>query len=178
MKVNDEILKSVASESILNAQSLMLDADILREAKRYQRAYALYQFAMEEVGKAMSSVMLLVLIDPDEDDLKDYEKGFLRHRYKIKKSGTLDTLICQFLYKGNYDEAMKFLESSAAEDENLLDEQKNKSLYTAICNNTVLMPSEMIDEKSMNYIWFRVLTRYKMSQPFINIILTHYNEIR
>lgn len=102
MKVNDEILKSVASESILNAQSLMLDADILREAKRYQRAYALYQFAMEEVGKALSSVMLLVLIDPNEDDFK--------HPHKIKKSGLLDMLICQFLYKGNYEEAMKFFE--------------------------------------------------------------------
>ncbi len=110
MKVNDEILKSVASESILNAQSLMLDADILREAKRYQRAYALYQFAMEEVGKALSSVMLLVLIDPNEDDFKEYKKGFFKHPHKIKKSGLLDMLICQFLYKGNYEEAMKFFE--------------------------------------------------------------------
>jgi AbiV family abortive infection protein len=178
MEVNDEILKDVVKKSLLNAQSLMLDADILREAKRYQRAYALYQFAMEEVGKALSSVFLLVLINPNEEDIKEYEKGFFKHPHKIKKSSSLDMLICQFLYKGNFEKAKEFLESSISENENYLDEQKNKSLYTAIVGNTVMMPSEMVDEKRMNYIWYRVLTRYNMAQPFVNIILTHYDQLR
>jgi AbiV family abortive infection protein len=178
MEVNDEILKDVVKKSLLNAQSLMLDADILREAKRYQRAYALYQFAMEEVGKALSSVFLLVLINPNEEDIKEYKKGFFKHPHKIKKSSSLDMLICQFLYKGNFEKAKEFLESSISENENYLDEQKNKSLYTAIVGNTVMMPSEMVDEKRMNYIWYRVLTRYNMAQPFVNIILTHYDQLR
>jgi AbiV family abortive infection protein len=178
MEINDEILKAVASKSMLNAESLMSDADILREAKRYQRAYALYQFAMEEVGKALSSVMLLVLIDRNEEDIKEYKKGFFRHPHKIKKSGSLDMLICQFLHKGNYDKAMEFLESSISENENYLDEQKNKSLYTAIISNSVMMPSEMIGEKRMNYIWYRVLTRYGMAEPFVNIMLENYGKMR
>lgn len=178
MEINDEILKAVAEKSMLNAQSIMLDADILREAKRYQRAYALYQFAMEEVGKALSSVMLLVLIDRNEEDIKEYKKGFFRHPHKIKKSRSLDMLICQLLHKGNYEKAMEFLKSSISENENYLDEQKNKSLYTTIISDSVMMPSEMISEKRMNYIWYRVLTRYAMAQPFVNIILKHYAEIR
>jgi AbiV family abortive infection protein len=178
MEINDEILKDVASKSMLNAQSLMSDADILREAKRYQRAYALYQFAMEEVGKALSSVMLLVLIDRNEEDIKEYKKGFFRHPHKIKKSRLLDMFICQFLHKGDYEKAIEFLESSISENENDLDEQKNKSLYTAVINNTVMMPSEMIGEEKMNYIWYRVLGRYGMAQAFVNILLKHYGEIR
>jgi AbiV family abortive infection protein len=133
---------------------------------------------MEEVGKAISSVLLLVLIDPTEEDIKKYKKGFFKHPHKIKKSGSLDMLICQFLHKGYYDGAMKFLESSMAEDEEHLDAQKNKSLYTAIISDNVMMPSEMVDERSMNYIWFRVLTRYKMALPFVNMILEHYDKIR
>lgn len=178
MEINDEILKAVAVKSMLNAQSLMLDADILREAKRYQRAYALYQFAMEEVGKALSSVMLLVLIDPNEEDIKKYKNGFFKHPYKIKKSSSLDMLICQFLYKGNFEKAKEFLELSISENENYLDEQKNKCLYTAIIGKTVMMPSEMVHEKSMNYIWHRVFTRYEMAQPIVNILLKHYGEMR
>jgi AbiV family abortive infection protein len=178
MNVNEEILKEVAKKSMQNAESLMSDADLLREAKRFQRAYALYQFAMEEVGKAISSVLLLVLIDPSEEDIKSYKIEFFKHPHKIKKSGSLDMLICQFLYKGDYDGAMKFLESSMSEDEHHLDAQKNKSLYTAINNDDVLMPSEMVDEKTMNYIWDRVLTRHKMAQPFINITLEHYAKLR
>jgi AbiV family abortive infection protein len=178
MEINYEILKAVALKSMLNAKSLMSDADILREAKRYQRAYALYQFAMEEVGKALSSVMLLVLIDRNEEDIKEYKKGFFRHPSKIKKSRSLDMLICQLLYKGNYEKAMEFLKSTISENENYLDEQKNKSLYTAIISNSVMMPSEMISEKRMNYIWYRVITRYGMAEPFVNILLKHYSEIR
>jgi AbiV family abortive infection protein len=178
MNVNDEILKAVAKKSMQNAESLMSDADLLREAKRHQRAYALYQFAMEEVGKAISSVLLLALIDPTEKDIKEYRDGFTRHRYKIKKSRALDTFICQVLYKGDYDGAMAFLQSSMAEDEKHLDVQKNKSLYTEIISDKVMMPLEMVDETSMNYIWNRAVTRYKMAQPFIDILVKHYCELR
>ncbi len=178
MNVNDEILMEVAKKSMQNAESLMSDADLLREAKRFQRAYALYQFAMEEVGKAISSVLLLVLIDRTNEDVKEYKKGFFKHPSKIKKSGSLDMFICQFLYKGDYDGAMKFLESCMSEDENYLDAQKNKSLYTDVVEDNVLMPSEMVNEESMKYIWFRVLSRHKMAEPFVRMILEHYEKIR
>lgn len=178
MKVNDEILKDVANKSMQNAEFLMSDADLLREAKRYQRAYALYQFAMEEVGKAISSVLLLALIDPTEKDIKEYREGFTKHRYKIEKSRALDTFICQVLYKGDYDGAMAFLQSSMSEEANYLDIQKNNSLYTNIINGDVKLPLQMIDEKNMNYIWNRAVTRYKMAQPFISILVKHYCELR
>ena len=178
MIINDEILKKVAEKSMENAEALMSDADLLKEAKRYQRAYALYQFSMEEVGKAISSVLLLALINPTSQDIKEYEKSFFRHPHKIKKSATLDTFICQVLHKGDYDGAMAFLESSISENENKLDEYKNKSLYTAIVGNDVKIPSEMVDENKMNYIWFRAITRYRMAQPFVKMGLEHYQELR
>jgi AbiV family abortive infection protein len=178
MIINDEILKKVAEKSMKNAESLMSDANILKEAKRYQRAYALYQFSMEEVGKAVSSVLLLVLIDPTAEDIKEYKKNFTKHRYKIKRSVGLGSFICQVLYKGNYEGAMSFLESSMSENENTLDEYKNKSLYTAIIGDDVKIPSEMVDEKKMDYVWFRATTRYNMAQPFIKVLLEHYQKLR
>src|SRR5688572_19710883 len=124
MIINDEILKSVAEKSLQNAESLMSDADILKDAKRYQTAYTLYQFSMEEVGKAISSILLLTLVDPTDQDYREYKRNFTRHRYKIKRSGALDAFICQVLHRGDFDGAMKFLESSLSENENTLDEHK------------------------------------------------------
>jgi AbiV family abortive infection protein len=178
MIINDEILKKVAAKSMQNAESLMSDADLLREAKRYQRAYALYQFSMEEVGKAISSVLLLALIDPTNEDISIYKKNFTKHRYKIKRSSFLDSFICQVLYKGDYEGAMNFLNSSLEENESILDDRKNKSLYTEIIGEEVKVPSEMIDDTHMNYVQFRATTRYKMAQPMVKMLSEHYEELR
>jgi AbiV family abortive infection protein len=178
MTINDKILKEVAKKSMENAEALMSDADILREAGRYQRAYAIYQFAMEEVGKAMSSIFLLLLIDPTAQDIKEYERNLKMHPYKIKTSGALDSFICQVIYKGDFEGALKFLESSISENEHDLDRDKNNSLYTNIVGDDVKKPIEMIDEEKMKYIWFRAISRYKIAEPFINMGLEHYETLR
>jgi len=178
MTITDETLKKVAEKSMQNAASLRDDADILKEAKRYQRAYALYQFSMEEVGKAIESVLLLVLIDPQPEDIRQYKKNFFKHTAKIKRSSALDTFICQVLYKGDYDGALLFLKSSFAEDENELDDCKNKSLYTSVIGDHVKTPLEMIDEEKMNYIWLRAITRYKIAEPFVRMLIEHYETLR
>lgn len=178
MIITDETLKNVAEKSMQNAALLREEADLLREANRYQRAYALYQFSMEEVGKAMDSVLLLVLIDPTEDDVRQYKRNFFKHTAKIKKSSALDTFICQVLYKGDYEGALTFLESSLAENELELDNYKNQSLYTSIIGDSVKTPLEMIDEEKMNYIRLRAVSRYKMVEPFIRMLLEHYIKLR
>ncbi|HRI22019.1 MAG TPA: AbiV family abortive infection protein [Panacibacter sp.] len=178
MKISDEILKEVAKKSLENAKALMSDADILREANRYQRAYAIYQFAMEEVGKAISSILLLILIDPNEKDFKEFERSFKSHTSKIKRSRALDSFICQVIYKGDFDGALNFLQSSISENENQLDQSKNNSLYTNIIDSQVKKPSEMISENQMNYIWLRAISRYKIAQPFVTMALEHYETLR
>ncbi len=178
MTINDEILRNVAQKSMQNAELLMSDADLLKVEKRYQRAYALYQFSMEEVGKALSSVLLLTLIDQRPEDIEKYKKNFSKHQPKIKRSATLDTFICQVLYKGDYEGAMFFLKATISEDEKELDQNKNHSLYTDIIGNDVKAPREMIGEEKMNFICFKAITRYKMAQPFVNMILEHYEELR
>lgn len=178
LKINDTILVKVAEKSLQNAESLISDADLLKENKRYQRAYALYQFAMEEVGKAISSVLLLITINPSQKDFKEYSEEFVAHRKKIKRSSALDAFICKVVYKGNYEGAMSFLESTISEDEKKLDEYKNKSLYTEIIGDDVKSPAEMMGQKGVNYIWLRALSRFKMAQPFVKMCLEHYITLR
>lgn len=178
MKIYDQILELVAIKSLENSQSLMDDADVLREFNRYQRAYALYQFAMEEVGKAIASVLLLIQTEMTEEDVKEYETTFYRHPLKIKQSAGVDKLICMFAFKGNPEGALSFLESSFSENENELDALKNKSLYTAIEGDTVKIPLNMIGEEKMNYIWYRAKSRYTAANVFVNIMLKNYQELR
>jgi len=179
MVINERVLCRVAEKSIRNAQSLIADAVLLRNNNRIARAYTLYQFAVEEVGKALASAFLVLRPDAlTPDNIKEYKKSFLSHRKKIKQSRAMDTLICQLLYKGNPDEALSFLEGAAKEDAEQLDTNKNNSLYTNIIGEEVLCPEEMITEAMMKYIEFRALTRYKFVENFIKAHLANYNELR
>lgn len=178
MKVNDEILKLVIIKSLENSQSLMDDADVLRESNRYQRAYALYQFSMEEVGKAIASVLLLIQTEITDEDVKKYKNNFYRHQRKIKQSAGVDKLICLIAFKGKPEDALSFLKSSLSENEKELDELKNKSLYTAIDGDTVKTPLEMIGVEKMNYIWYRAKSRYTAAKGFVDITLRNYQELR
>ena len=164
MIINNEILKKVAEKSLQNAESLISDADLLREGKRHQRAYTLYQLSIEEVGKALSSVYLLISIDRTPKDIKEYKEGFRLHKYK-------------FLFKGNPTKALIFLKSSIADTPDLLDNKKNKSLYTAIIGNEVKMPIDMITEQNMNEINSRAETRFGMGGALVRMLLENYEKL-
>lgn len=53
MNFNEKDLLIAVSKSILNSEDLISDADLLLDNNRLARAYALYQLAIEEAGKAM-----------------------------------------------------------------------------------------------------------------------------
>ena len=179
MVINEKTLLEVAKKSITNAESLLLDGDLLRENKRIQRAYTLYQLAMEEVGKAISSIIMLFVPDGlSEENIKEYKRIFFKHKPKTKKSSAMDIFICEVLYRGDAEGALSFLQSSFTEDETLLDERKNNSLYTAIVGEKVKNPAEMIDQTMMQHIWFRARSRYNAAFAFINIGLNNYKELR
>jgi len=53
MNFNEKGLLSAVSKSILNSEDLISDAELLLDNNRLARAYALFQLAIEEAGKAM-----------------------------------------------------------------------------------------------------------------------------
>lgn len=178
-EITDETLQLVVVKSLENAQSLIADANLLREHKRFQRAYTLYQLATEEVGKSIASVLLLTTPGgASEDDIEEYWKIFFNHQKKTKKSSGMDIFICQALHKGNLDDALSFLQTSFSEEEKDLDDFKNKSLYTSLNDGIVKIPSDIIDESMCNRLYFRATSRYTFSIGLAKTVVDHLPEIR
>ena len=133
MQITEELLKEVAKKSVQNAKSLIEDAELLKQNNRFQRAYTLYQLAMEEVGKSVISFVLLVSPDGlSKENKKMYIKEFFEQKRKAKRSAGIDILFAEVLYQGEVDNAFSFLKSSFGESEIELNNRKNFSLYTSL----------------------------------------------
>lgn len=63
MKITESLLIDIAQKSLENAKSLIDDALLLKQHERFSRAYTLFQLAIEEAGKSISAMVLLVTYD-------------------------------------------------------------------------------------------------------------------
>ncbi|MBI5915264.1 MAG: AbiV family abortive infection protein, partial [Bacteroidetes bacterium] len=83
MKITKEILIDAAKKSLENAKELVVDAIILEKNNRKERAYTLFQFSIEEVGKAISSTLMIFTKGyNDVDRTKEYVRFFKDHKFK------------------------------------------------------------------------------------------------
>ena len=179
MQITEQLLKEVAEKSLQNAQSLIEDAELLKQNNRIQRTYTLYQLAMEEVGKSVISFVLIVSPDGlSEGNQKMYREEFFEHRRKTKRSGAMDILVVEVLYQGEVDNALSFLESSFKESEKELNNRKNYSLYTSVIENNVKRPDEVITKDMVNHIWFRTISRFNAAKAFVETGLKNWEALR
>jgi AbiV family abortive infection protein len=85
----DGILKSLS-----NATDLFDDAETLFEKKRYPRAYALFQYTIEEVGKASIIFNLnCVKISTTKKSKKKFQNEFRSHGIKTQNAIGLDIML-------------------------------------------------------------------------------------
>ena len=147
MKLSEKLLIEICRKSLDNARDLILDADLLKENKRIPRAYTLYQLATEEVGKAIYCYLIIFQQQYDNPKVKsEFKSVFFSHSEKTEKSGHLNMIMVQILFKGNFEGALNFLQESINEKTQLkeIDNLKNNSLYTAVIDSKVKNPSEII----------------------------------
>lgn len=181
MKLSEQILIEVCQKSLENARELIGEADLLKENQKIARSYTLYQLATEEVGKAIYCYLIIFQKQYDDPAIKlEFDKVFRSHKIKTDKSSSLNIMIAQVLYKGNFEGAMKFLEETIEEGKQLnhINDFKNYSLYTSIVDSNVKNPSEIITERHLANIELKAKSRFGATNAFVKVGIEHLESLR
>lgn len=170
--VRTENIINGMKKSFNNANSLIEEAYILESNKKWARAYALCQLAIEELAKV--PMLFSLLIKRINDYTIDYGQlniNFKDHTEKTKIS--IETEIYFFkLYKKHsgedwVDNAIKKGEELNAKI-NEQDNLKNESLYVSIKNDDFQSPDEVIDEEKFNSVYGTAFLRKTMFKNLVD----------
>lgn len=170
MNLTEEILIEAAAKSLENANELIGEAEILKNHERTSRAYGLFQLSIEEVGKSIYCYLLLVQNNfNNKNEEKKFKTFFKSHDKKTYESTRLDLFIAQVIFKGNFVGALNFLKKSIAETRQLgtIVEKKNRSFYTSIVKDQIVIPSTQISEQMLREVEFNARTRFNAANAFI-----------
>ena len=175
MKIKRQDLFQAIDKSLSNARSLHEEAVILRNHNRYARSYCLYQFCIEEVGKAMLTCDFL--LQDDYSKIDKFLKNFVKHTPKTLRSIQLDYT---FLSHTENDVLKKKIIMNAFSQENSLlklNNYKNYSLYTDWVDGKFQSPEEKITEKDLTNISLFATMRLEMATAYLRIGVTEFENI-
>lgn len=178
MKLTKDSLFEAITKSIENARQLIEEGEILKNKRRYARAYTLFQLATEEVGKAMMTYGFLLFDDFENVGIQHkFLKNFKDHKIKIKKSVSIDFMIA----KAIGSESIKKVILSNAETQmtliNKINDLKNNSLYTSLIVHKFLLPSEIITETMANDLGFYADIRQKTAKQVTKFGIKNFEKI-
>lgn len=128
--------------SIENSNSLLTDAKLLFENKRYERSVALAVLAIEEAGKI--SIIRSILLEDEPGDLKKSWQEYRRHTDK-----NLSWILPELASKGARQlEDMGPIFDTNSDHGQTLENLKQLSFYTdSFTNSKWSSPKDVIDEK-------------------------------
>lgn len=177
--LDDRNLIEGVKKCLINAQSLIEDALLLKDNNRIERAYALFQLSIEELGKA--SLLYFFATTQDEDKLRNvkaFRKEFLNHKVKTAKAIHFDVIILNSIK--NKIDRHKFLYSILMEHEfiDIFNDFKNYSLYTSIIDDRFLLPSEIISDKHLEEIEARATIRLDLIKSTLEFLLKGFEEVK
>lgn len=178
IKLDKDLLIKAVRKSILNAADLIKDATILKDHKRIPRSYALFQLAMEEVGKAMTTYGFLLFEDFEN---KEAQAKFLKnskdHKKKTSKAIGFDFFLLEAL-KSNQSkkEFIKFINKQYSNLDRIND-LKNLSLYASFYKDDFVLPTEVISIEELHGIEVFVKFRYTGAEKIINIGLENFEGV-
>ncbi len=169
--MNDIELKKGFGLIVENAEQLIKDASILKRNASYPRSYALFQLAIEEVGKALIIYKALIEfywgVNIGEEYLK--KQGFFDHKQKTKQS-----LIVEYFAVKVFERSINKrtdLEKAIFEDADSIEsinKMKNLSLYVSIHENVFLSPSNIITKETTDEIEYKAIARVNSIKPFLH----------
>ena len=150
-EINQAILINCVEKCLQNARELFDEAEILKNNKKYPRAYTLYHLSIEEIGKIFIIFQYLVQDDYSEEKSKKFSKEFADHKTKIKTSRNSEKIMLALLKNEPSTEDFENLTYDKVTIERL-NHFKNLSLYTFIDNKSVFKPSDIISLDDINLI--------------------------
>jgi len=165
-------------KSLVNATDLFDDAEILLNQKRYPRAYTLFQFAIEEIGKA--SMIFEFLLNTDYEnkiEQNKFKKKFIDHKSKIESSIGIDLLLAFSIPNQKLKSKLIHNVNRQQNKINELNNLKNSSLYTDIVNDRFILPNELINEKMVSEIQFISNLRLKSAKQIYEIALGNFDKL-
>lgn len=169
--LDDETLEKGYQLTFDNAKQLIHDADTLKKFERYQRAYTLYQLAIEEIGKCRILWKAIIDYYQGKQISEKYLKknGFFKHEDKTQQS-LISELSAIWLYEHSSGKKLEKMKRQIANDHknvsdiNLL---KNRSLYVDIEKSDFLSPTQAITKKMTEEIERKAKIRFKSEEPIM-----------
>lgn len=176
MTLNKNEYFEAIEKSLSNAEELIEEAEILAKHTKYARAYTLFQFSIEEIGKAFLTFQFVLYGDiEDVQATKQFFKKFRDHISKTESSQSID-----FMFALNSDISgftKKLLENSMSEFDkvHISNNYKNYSLYTSFIEDKFYKPSEIITKEKLDKITYYTKLRLQIAKPFIKIGVENYD---
>lgn len=170
----DGILKSLA-----NATDLFGDAEILFKKKRYPRAYALFQYAIEEVGKA-SIIFNFILFEDvnDQKKQKKFQKEFRNHEIKTQNAIGLDIMLAFAVPDKKNKSALVYQVAEHEKNLKKINDLKNSSFYTDLKDDNFILPKEIITAKITADIQLVAKTRLNVAKSSLNMGMQHFDKLK
>jgi AbiV family abortive infection protein len=164
-----------------NAESLYSDACILDKNGRKERAYTLFQLSLEEIGKALMLVGILMFEDIENDEVQNKIKNnFKNHERKSNISIGLDSFLWEFIKTKNPEKYEKMVFESFKEHDSVkfINERKNKSLYVSFNGNKYFSPSESISIEDVKKIKTKAGFRVFLGKELFRAIIKNIDDIK
>ncbi len=177
-----EVYISIIEKSVINAQELYNEGELLFKNGYFARAYSLFQFSIEETGKALLSFATLINHDYTNIEVQEkFLKDFRDHKIKSKIAIRMDIMAAKFFEKSEADNGIsKILVSNALTQlKNLskLNDLKNSSLYTDIENDKVINPSDLINKEIADNWKFYCFIRNEQVRQTMEVSLKNIDNI-
>ena len=169
-EINKATLINCVEKCLQNARELFDEAEILKDNKKYPRAYTLYHLSIEEIGKVFIIFQFLIQDDYSEEKSKRFNREFADHKIKIKTSRNIEKIMLFLLQTELKEEEFNILTYSKEAIEKLND-FKNLSLYSFIDNKSVFKPSDIIGLDEINLIRPNSEIRLVSSEQFCRIAI-------
>lgn len=178
MKKND--LLQAVEKSLVNAEQLFDEAIILKNHHKIARAYTLFQFSIEEIGKAAMAFNFALHGDlENRKEVDGFLKNFRDHKIKTEKSQGLDFMLIMISEANEFTKKLlnDFLERDKQFSLNLTNDMKNFSLYTSLVNKKFSLPEELISKKDLEEIELSATLRLRIAKPFFNFGVKNFDTL-
>lgn len=176
MKFDKEKYFQAIQKAFKNAEELIDEAEILLKYNKTARAYTLFQFSIEEVGKAFLAFQFVLEGNiNDEKETKRFFKDFRSHTAKTKSSEGVEFMFALASEKSSYSK--KLLEEFMYDRKDVFvtNNFKNYSLYVSEIEGEFYKPSEIITSDMLDKISKHAKFRLQVGKPFIQLGIDNYD---
>lgn len=178
MKLTKEILLEVVNKAVLNAGQLVDEAKILKEHKKFARAFTLYQLSIEEIGKASMAFSFLLFGNLEDDtEQKVFLKEFRDHKTKTKRAAGIDLTIARTIDNREVSRTLILNVVKQHGEVDKINDYKNYSLYTSLIDGAVHLPSEFISQQLVEDLGFYAEIRFEASRQYYEAAIRDFDEL-